>query len=136
MLLNPHLTSCRFGCGWELAVSSFEEKQRRERVHAERVHFASADAVTGLMADDPTHTDDFAEVVAAIEMDGQANNGEVDPNRVRHLIPSHVQPQMVGTAYRVLVTRGRLREIGWTTNRDRHGRNDGKPIRLYELVTA
>jgi hypothetical protein len=129
-LLNPYLTECP-RCAWEIAVGSFAEKQRRERTHAETVHAASVDAVTGLVTADPGHSADVAEIVAAIELDASANSGEVNPNRVRQLLPPHVLPQAVGAVYSRLLREGRLTEIGWTTNTDRRGRNDGKPLRLY-----
>jgi hypothetical protein len=132
LLINPHLACCE-RCGWEIAVGSHTEKQKREQIHAERVHMATTDAVTGLVTADPSHASDVAEIVAAIELDASANSGEVNPNRVRLLLPAHVQPQVIGAVYSRLLRERRLTEIGWTTNTDRRGRNDGKPIRLYEL---
>jgi hypothetical protein len=119
-----------------LQVDDDAEKQRRERIHAEASHAARVAAVTGLVAEDPSHSRDVAEVVAAIELDASANSGEVNPNRVRELLPAHVQPQVIGATYSRLVREGRLVEIGWITNRDRRGRNDGKPTRLYSLQGA
>jgi hypothetical protein len=138
MLTKPRLTSCAY-CEWELAVATDAEKQRRETAHAAVCRYAphpSVEAVTGLVAEDPSHAADVAEIVAAIELDASANSGEVNPNRVRQLLPSHVLPQAIGAVYSTLLRQGRLSEIGWTTNNDRRGRNDGKPIRLYSYDFA
>lgn len=132
MLLNPIMASC--SCGWEITCSSFAEKQRREAAHRDR-HHPSVDAVTSLVTADPSHQADVQAVIDAIEMDAAAHDGEVDPNRVRRLLPSWVQPQTVGATYNALVTQHRLERVGWTTNEDRRGRNVGKPLMTYRLVT-
>lgn len=132
-LLSPPIASCP-RCPWEVACSSVEEKQRRERVHAERVHMAAVEAVTGLVANDPAHAADRETVERLIVADGRTHGGEVDPNRVRALVPSYVLPQVIGAVYNALLAQGRLVEAGWTTNTDRKGRNVGKPLKTYRLV--
>ena len=132
-LLNPLLATCRHGCNFELPCSSATEKQRREDAHNQR-HHPSVEAVTDLVANDPSHSAERAEIEAAIEMDGAAHQGEVDPNRVRRLLPLHIQPQLVGAIYSAWLREGRLKQRGWTTNEDRRGRNVGKPLMTYDLV--
>lgn len=131
-LLSPYLAECDH-CDFSVACSSFAEKQRKEQIHREQRHTTTAEVVTGLVADDPAHDGERAEIVAAIEMDAAAHQGEVDPNRVRRLLPLHIQPQLVGAVYSALLREGRLTQRGWTTNEDRRGRNVGKPLMTYDL---
>ena len=133
-LLNPYMAVC--ACGWELACSSLAEKQRREDAHTQRRHTSTTEAVTALVTADPSRTEDVKAVIEAIEMTARNNDGQVDPNEVRRLLPSWVLPQAVGAVYNQLVAQGRLERIGWTTNEDRRGRNYGKPISLWLLKDA
>ena len=133
-LLNPLFASC--ACGWELACSSLAEKQRREDAHTQQRHLAATEAVTALVTADPSHAEDVKTVIDAIETVAASHNGEVDPNHVRRLLPSHVHPQTVGAVYNQLVAQRRLERVGWTTNEDRRGRNYGKPLALYLLRAA
>lgn len=133
-ILHPLLARCADCPEWEVDCGrDATRKARLEQLHRDRLHAHSIDSVTGLVAADPMHDSDVETIVAAIELDGSANSGEVDPNRVRMLLPSHIQPTLIGATYNTLIRRGRLQQIGWTTNRDRHGRNVGKPIAIYEL---
>lgn len=132
--MNPILASC--ACGWELACSSRAEKERREAVHNQQRHTPTTEAVTSLLTADPSHAADIQAVIDAIEMTAAANDGQVDPNAVRRLLPAWVQPQVVGAVYNQLQAQRRLERIGWTTNEDRRGRNAGKPLPLYQLRDA
>ena len=135
VLLEPFLTRCG-SCRWSIAVETAEEKERREKVHSEHAHGVTVAAVTELMTADPTHTADTETIIGAIVFDARANDGEVNPNRVRGLLPSWVLPQQIGAVYNSLSRQGRLVQVGWTTNTDQRGRNVGKPIALYEYREA
>lgn len=132
--LNPLMAVC--ACGWEVACSSLDEKQRRENAHTRQRHLAETEAVTALITADPSRADDVKAVLDAIEMVAAAHDGQVDPNNVRRLLPAWVLPQCVGAVYNQLVAQRRLERIGWTTNEDRRGRNVGKPLPLYILREA
>lgn len=93
------------------------------------------DAITTLMAADPMHDRDHKAVTEAILRDALAHAGQVDPNRVRTLIPTWVHKPMIGATYRVLRQQGRLIRDGWTVNEDRAGRNSGKPQAIYKWVS-
>jgi hypothetical protein len=124
-------------CGLHLFVFDEAEKERREKAHLTVCrNVTDANAVAALMTADPSHDADVQTVVEAIEYDAAQHDGEVDPNRVRGLLPAHVQPQVVGSTYNVLIAKGRLEKLGWVTNLDRHGRNFGKPIMSYRLVAS
>jgi hypothetical protein len=58
----------------------------------------------------------------------------VSPNLVRAALDGRVKPQRVGPVYRALCLMGYLVPCGWETSDDRHGRNTGRPARLYEWV--
>lgn len=131
--LDPFLTACS-KCSWSIAVWSAEEKERREKAHAERAHMATVEAVTGLVTTDPSHTAEVEAVERAIVYDGRTHGGEVDPNRVRALLPPWITPQVIGATYRTMHDSGRLRVVASTTNRDRKGRNVGKPLNVYRLT--
>lgn len=87
----------------------------------------------------PQHLADSARVKAAIIADGNANDGEVDPNRVRaalRALPVTEQPmhKNVGAAYAALRAAGFIERAGLGESDDFEGGNAGKPIRLYRLT--
>ena len=88
-----------------------------------------------LMADDPSHASQRAEVERAIWSVAAEYDGRIDPNIVRARIPAWVQPQVVGPVYRAMTLAGDIEPDGWTTSDDLKGRNSGKPVRPYRLVT-
>ncbi|HET6908877.1 MAG TPA: hypothetical protein VFH54_06015 [Mycobacteriales bacterium] len=96
-----------------------------------QLEFPTVDEVCALVVGDPVHEREREAVVAAIRSDAAANDGHVDPNRVRELVPAWVGPRVVSATYNALRTRRLLIPAGWTTNTDRRGRNVGKPIRTY-----
>lgn len=101
---------------------------------ADQLELPTATDVCALVFGDPRHAEERAAVIDAIETDAAAHSGHVDPNRVRALIPSWVNPRVVGATYNALRTRGRLVRDEFTTSTDRHGRNVGKMQPTYRLV--
>lgn len=91
-------------------------------------------SVTSLVVADPMHDRDIAAIDEAIETDAAKHGGQVDPNRVRLMLPDYVQAQVIGARYNTLIRAGRLKQRGWTTNEDRKGRNVGKPIAVYDYI--
>ena len=89
-----------------------------------------------LIADDPTHASGRAEIERVIWAVACEYDGHIDPNIVRARIPSWVQPQLVGPTYRAMTLAGDIEPAGWTTNSDLKGRNSGKPLRTYRVVTS
>ena len=135
-LLKELFTECAHCPEWQVRVFTPEQKQRQENIHAQAKHTPTADAVTALVTADPMHAADVEAVMDAITYDAASHDGEVDPNRVRRLVPQHVQPQVLSATYASLVRQGRLERVGWTTNEDRRGRNAGKPLALWTLKDA
>lgn len=120
--------------GFEVVCASAQHKDRVEQAHLSRYHDA-AGATEGVTDDMwARHGEERALIVKAIEATALVNAGKVDMNVVRQLIPDVVTPQLVGAVVNVLLRQGRLERIGWTTNEDRRGRNNGKPAPLYALV--
>lgn len=97
---------------------------------------AEVDAICALIEADPLHSRDKAAVVEAIKRTADENDGIVDQNLVRPLVPSWVYPKVVGSVYRVLRQRGVLAYEGWNTSFDTKGRNSGKPQRRYRWIGA
>ena len=97
------------------------------------------DATTGslldLIAHDPGHDSARTEIERVIWGVACEYDGRIDPNVVRARIPPWVQPQLVGPTYRAMTLAGDIEPDGWTTNTDTKGRNSGKPLRTYRLVT-
>lgn len=94
------------------------------------------------VADDPTPIAEGyrRRIRAAIKADAREHGGEVNPNRVRArlLHPASgrldVDPRILAAQFGALSAQKVLAHAGWTTNDDRHGRNAGKPLRLWRLV--
>ena len=91
-----------------------------------------------LIASDDIHAADRAKVDAAIRQVPDEHGGQVDPNRVRALLTNEhgltVYPRLLSARYSVLARAGVLVADGWTENRDRAGRNAGKPQRVWKYV--
>lgn len=94
---------------------------------------SATESILELVAGDPLHEDDRAAVVRAILAAAAADNGRVDPNQVRKLIPDNVYPRVTGAVYQSLAKKGVLVVDGWTVSEDTTGRNTGKPCRVYRL---
>ena len=121
-------------CEFEVVCQSEQHKDRVEQAHMSRYHdaLAATEDVTDEMW--TRHADERALIIKAIEATALVNGGKVDMNVVRQIIPDVVTPQLVGAVVNVLLRQGRLERVGWTTNQDRRGRNQGKPAPLYALV--
>lgn len=93
-------------------------------------------AVLDLIAADDIHARDRAAVTEAILADGRAHGGQIDPNRVRALIPPWVYPRVIGATYRGLAARRVIIPDGWVVSQDVRGRNAGRPARSYRLAAT
>jgi hypothetical protein len=97
----------------------------------------AVDIATGdlldLIADAENLGHDRAEVERAIWAVAVDNNGHIDPNLVRRILPGWVKPQAVGPTYRAMTLTGDIEPDVWTTNDDTRGRNSGKPLRTYRI---
>jgi hypothetical protein len=97
----------------------------------------AVDTVTGDLLDLIADSDDLghhrAEVERAIWAVAVDNDGHIDPNLVRRILPGWVKPQAVGPTYRAMTLAGDIEPDGWTTNDDTRGRNSGKPLRTYRV---
>lgn len=85
------------------------------------------------------HGDDQKRVEAAMRQVALANDGVIDPNLVRdQLTGAHglvVTPQVIGARYMAL-RRGKIIErLDTTVNRDCGGRNQGKPMWRYRVIS-
>lgn len=79
---------------------------------------------------------DRSVIANAIRDDANAHGGWVSQNRVRAALASlpvfeQPKPQRVGPTYRALCLAGVLVADGWEQSDDLHGRNGGKPTRVY-----
>lgn len=92
----------------------------------------TADLLDLLAADWTPWADEDRNLIArAIRDDAAANGGRVDPNRVRRALAGQVKPQRVGPVYRLLAQQGVIRPDGWVVSDDKHGRNSGRPVRVW-----
>ena len=102
----------------------------------QQIEFPTATAIAELMAVDPRHAEEFAEMFRLIQADFD-EHGTVNPNRIRPLIPRWVYSRVRSAAYSVLRNRKPpiLVPTGeWVTNTDNEGRNAGKPQKTYTLT--
>lgn len=94
--------------------------------------------VCELIVATPIHQRDVEQVVKAIYLDADANDGNIDPNRVRASLTNEygmtVYPRVIGAVYNSLVHKKVIAVAGWGVNEDRRGRNYGKPQRIYRWV--
>ena len=99
----------------------------------------AVDTATGslldLIADSDDHAHHRAEIERVILAIALEHDGHIDPNIVRRRLPAWVQPQLVGPTYRAMTLSRDIEPRGWTTNDDAKGRNSGKPLRTYRVVT-
>jgi hypothetical protein len=99
----------------------------------------AVDTATGslldLIADSDDHAHHRTEIERIILAVALEHDGHIDPNTVRRRLPVWVQPQLVGPTYRALALAREIEPAGWTTSDDAKGRNSGKPLRTYRLVT-
>lgn len=122
-------------CAFEVICQSEQHRDRVEQHHLSSRH-GSPDPAPDEISDRlwTSHSDERAAIVQAIEATALVNDGQVDLNVVRQILPPGTTPQLVGAVVNVLLRQGRLERIGWTTNADKRGRNQGKPLALYRLV--
>lgn len=78
-------------------------------------------------------------VARAIRLDAETHDGQVHPNRVRIALAQlpvieQPKPQRVGPVYRALCLRGELEATGWDISTDTHGRNSGRPCRVFRWL--
>lgn len=92
------------------------------------------EAVLALVLGDLIHQRDREAVVEAILTAADENDGEVDPNVVRPLIPEWVYPRCIGATYWSLARAGVIEPAGWTVSQDTKGSNSGRPARLWRLT--
>ena len=91
-----------------------------------------------LVADEGHVSADFEwdEYVRAVRYCAELDGGLVRPNRLRPLLRGVVAPKRIGAfttrakAERLLVDAGE-----WEVSDDHHGRNAGRPMRVYRLAT-
>lgn len=102
---------------------------------------AGTEATLDLVDADPIHDADRAAVDAAVRAVARANGGMVDPGQVRRRLCDDngnltVYPRVLSARYSALRRAGVIEPAGWTVSDDRHGRNAGRPARLYRWVGA
>lgn len=122
-------------CSFETVCQNDAHRDRVEQHHLSTRHGApeqTPDEISDRLW--TTRAEERAVIVQAIEAAAIVNNGQVDLNVVRLLLPDGITPQLSGAVVNVLLRQGRLVPDGWTTNQDRRGRNQGKPAQLYKLV--
>lgn len=122
-------------CSWSIECDEWEADKRKQAHTATR--HTSPDAITALLAADPSNEEGKRAIVAAIEVVARANSGRVSANGVRPLLPQWVQPQLVGAVFQALRKTGRL----WVTdeeepNTDLRGRNTNKVCPVYVMREA
>lgn len=137
-LLTPVFTECPSCPNWQIACEDDEEKARRERTHAQGKHggVVTSEAVAELMFDDPKNKRGREVVVECIREVAERNGRRVDSNVVRELLPSWIQPQLVGSVYSVLLRRGLLVPDGDLKSTDKRGRNGNKKLAAYRYTGA
>ena len=136
--IDPPLATCQWGCGWEYACATDAEKQRREEAHRTHAHAGVVENVTDIrdrmLGEHPDERDD---IIAAIRQTALAHpQRRVDANTVRPNLPAGVTPQMVGAVFSTLAQQGKLARVDYTVNTDRHGRNQSKPLQVWQWVGA
>lgn len=100
----------------------------------QQLEFPTAADIAGLMIGDPRHAEEFRAMFAAIQADYD-EHGTVDVNRVRPRIPSWVYSRVRSAAYSALRNKKILVPTGeWVENKDKAGRNVGKPQKVYRLT--
>lgn len=86
------------------------------------------------------HGEDHKRIDAAVRKVARANEGLVDPNLVRDELTSKwgltVEPRVLSARYMFLRGRKIIDRAGTIVNRDAAGRNQGKPMWLYEVTNT
>lgn len=126
--------SCPY-CVWGPQVANVSHKEKAEAAHRERWHSEQTPG-TDELCDElvATHVNERDVIERAIEACAVVNQGRVDPNVVRELLPPGITPQLIGAVYNVLRRRGRLEPVEQGVSTDTQGRNVGKPTTVYRLV--
>lgn len=135
--MAEHIARCGYCPGVEVLCVSEEHKAKVERTHQEKWH-GELTPGTDALCDElvATHVDERDAIVKAIRACAVVNNGRVDPNVVRQMLPPGITPQLIGATYNVLRRQGVLEPAEQGVNQDAHGRNQGKPMTIYRLVEA
>ena len=90
-------------------------------------------AILALMNGDPCHDRDREAIIDAIRASVDSN-GTTTANRWRPLIPTWCFPNVVGATVNALTKAHVLEWTGqWEISDDIHGRNSGRPMRVYRL---
>ncbi len=64
-------------------------------------------------------------------------DGMVRPNDMRPMLAGRVAPRRIGSFYRKACLEGLIRATDeWQTSNDAHGRNVGKPARIYRRTSV
>ena len=96
-------------------------------------------ALLDLIAGDPRHEGDRAEIVRAILETADQHGGVIDPNVLRSKLRndwgSTVYHKVIGAVVRSLACAGALRFDGWVITEGSTTGNSGKPARRYRLVS-
>lgn len=84
------------------------------------------------------HAEDHKRIDAAMRKVARANEGFLDPNKVRAELTNKfgltVEPRVLSARYMYLRGRNIITRAGTIVNLDAAGRNQGKPMWLYEVV--
>jgi len=72
--------------------------------------------------------------VTASRSTAEANNGIVDPNRLRELVRGVVAPRRCGAFTHRALTSGLMVRAGWVVSDDTTGRNAGRPAMQYRWI--
>ena len=95
-------------------------------------------ALLDLIAGDPRHEGDRAEIVRAILETADQHDGVIDPNVLRSKLRndwgSTVYHKVIGAVVQALAKRGALRFDGWVVTEGSRTGNNGKPQRRYTLT--
>lgn len=75
--------------------------------------------------------------VSVLRRVANANHGLINQNAVRPLLRGEIKPQRIGAFYNRAAKTGLIRASqDHTISNDKHGRNTGKPARLWEWLGA
>ena len=97
------------------------------------------DIIAAVNASTHVHGEDFKTIEAAMRAVALAADGTIDPNLVRERLTGEhggliVYPRALSARYSALRRQGIIERAGTTTNRDRLGGNNGKPMHMYRVV--
>jgi len=90
------------------------------------------------LVNDETHPSvdfEWQEWLNAARHVASANDGIVDPNRLRELVRGVVAPKRCGAFVHRALTSGLMVPTGeWVVSTDRQGKNGGKPCRVHKWI--